>query len=50
MVGVVPVVHAHRVMEEREEQHDLGIGAIRLRRNVDAVIKHAPPVRNPVQR
>ena len=49
MVRIVSVVLAHRVVEEREEQNDLDIGAISHASERDAVFTHTLPVSEPVQ-
>ena len=49
MVGVVPVVHAHRVVEESEEVHNLEIGARRRAGEQGTVLAHTLPVRKAVK-
>ena len=49
MTGVAPVVHAHRVVEEREEAHDPGVGTVRRTGERDTVLAHALPVRKAME-
>ena len=49
MVRIMPVVGAHRVVEESEEAHNLGVGAGRRAGERDTVLAHALPVREAVE-
>ena len=49
VLGVVAVVLAHRVVEEREEEHDLGVGAGGGGGEFEPVLADLFPVAEPVQ-
>jgi hypothetical protein len=49
MLGVVAVVQPHRVVEEREEEHDLGVGPIGVGDEIEPIASDTLPVREPVQ-
>jgi hypothetical protein len=49
VLGIVAVVQPHRVVEEREQERDVGIGAVGLGGEVKPVPTDPLPVREPVQ-